>query len=59
MCILYGSYEIVVLEIIKMLNLFENNKWYIVNLGYGVYFDVDLEKVKMFIKIVKFYEINK
>jgi uroporphyrinogen decarboxylase len=56
-CVLYGSHENVELETIKMLQSFNGNKRHIVNLGHGVYPDVDPEKVKTFIKTVKNYEI--
>lgn len=58
LCVFYVFYVMVEVEMNKMLNLFGNNKCYIVNFGYGVYLDVDFEKVRMFIKIVKLYEIN-
>lgn len=57
-CALYGTHETVVDETIKMLHSFGKNKRHIVNLGHGVYPDVDPEKVKTFIKTVKSYEIN-
>jgi uroporphyrinogen decarboxylase len=56
-CVLYGSHENVEHETIKMLQSFNGNKRHIVNLGHGVYPDVDPEKVKTFIKTVKNYEI--
>lgn len=40
-----------------MLLSFENNR-HIVNLGHGVYPDVDPEKVKTFIQTVKNHTIN-
>ena len=55
-CALYGSHQSIESETIKMLNSFGNNKRHIVNLGHGVYPDVDPEKVKTFIKTVKSYE---
>lgn len=57
-CTLYGSHQTVENETIKMLNSFGKNKRHIVNLGHGVYPDVDPEKVKTFIKTVKSYEID-
>lgn len=57
-CALYGSHDVVSSETIKMLHSFGKNKRHIVNLGHGVYPDVDPEKVKTFIKTVKSYEIN-
>ncbi|MFN6076845.1 MAG: uroporphyrinogen decarboxylase [Fluviicola sp.] len=56
-CVLYSSHENVEHETIKMLQSFSGNKRHIVNLGHGVYPDVDPEKVKTFIKTVKNYEI--
>ena len=40
-----------------MLDSFESKR-HIVNLGHGVYPDVDPEKVKTFIKTVKSYEVH-
>ncbi len=57
-CVLYSSHEEVELQTKKMLASFAGNKRHIVNLGHGVYPDVDPEKVKTFIKTVKNYEIN-
>ncbi len=57
-CTLYASDSVIEAETIKMLNSFGNNKRHIVNLGHGVYPDVNPEKVKTFIKTVKSYEIN-
>lgn len=57
-CALYGSHQTVESETIKMLHSFGKNKRHIVNLGHGVYPDIDPEKVKTFIKTVKSYEIN-
>ena len=57
-CALYSSHQEVENETIKMLRSFDGNKRHIVNLGHGVYPDVDHEKVKTFIKTVKSYEIN-
>jgi uroporphyrinogen decarboxylase len=56
-CVLYGSHSDVEKATIKMLQSFGGNKRHIVNLGHGVYPDVDPEKVKTFIKTVKNYEI--
>ncbi len=41
----------------KMLNSFKSQR-HIVNLGHGVYPDIDPEKVKVFINTVKNYEIS-
>lgn len=57
-CTLYASHETVELETEKMLHSFGKNKRHIVNLGHGVYPDVDPEKVKTFINTVKSYQIN-
>lgn len=56
-CVLYASHERVEAETITMLDSF-TSKRHIVNLGHGVYPDVDPEKVKTFIKTVKNYEIK-
>jgi uroporphyrinogen decarboxylase len=55
-CVLYGSHVVVEKETIKLLKSFESRR-HIVNLGHGVYPDVDPEKVKVFINTVKNYEI--
>lgn len=51
-CALYASHEKVAEYTNKMLNSFENKR-HIVNLGHGVYPDVDPEKVKTFVQTVK------
>ncbi|MBI1837490.1 MAG: uroporphyrinogen decarboxylase [Flavobacteriia bacterium] len=56
-CTLYSSHKEVEGLTNKMLNSF-NSKRHIVNLGHGVYPDVDPEKVKTFIQTVKNYEIQ-
>lgn len=56
-CALYASHEEVEKLTKNMLNSF-TSKRHIVNLGHGVYPDVDPEKVKTFIKTVKNYEIQ-
>ncbi len=55
-CALYGSSELVEKETIKLLKSFRSQR-HIVNLGHGVYPDIDPEKVKVFIKTVQNYEI--
>jgi uroporphyrinogen decarboxylase len=55
-CVLYGTHQVVENETIKLLKSFESRR-HIVNLGHGVYPDIDPEKVKVFIKTVKNYEI--
>ena len=55
-CVLYGSEIVVEQETIKLLKSFKSQR-HIVNLGHGVYPDIDPEKVKVFIKTVKNYEI--
>jgi uroporphyrinogen-III decarboxylase len=55
-CVLYGSESVVENETIKLLKSFKSQR-HIVNLGHGVYPDIDPEKVKVFIKTVKNYEI--
>lgn len=56
-CVLYGSTQIIEQETKKMLNSFKSQR-HIVNLGHGVYPDIDPEKVKVFINTVKNYEIS-
>jgi uroporphyrinogen decarboxylase len=55
-CVLYASHAEVEKETRSMLNAF-TSKRHIVNLGHGVYPDVDPEKVKTFIKTVKEFDI--
>lgn len=56
-CVLYSGHKEVEMETNNMLNSFKSRR-HIVNLGHGVYPDVDPEKVKTFIKTVKNYEIQ-
>jgi len=56
-CALYASHAEVENSTIKMLDTF-TSKRHIVNLGHGVYPDIDPQKVKTFIKTVKNYEIK-
>lgn len=56
-CALYASHAAVESSTINMLNSFKSKR-HIVNLGHGVYPDIDPEKVKTFIKTVKNYEIK-
>ena len=56
-CALYASHAEVKKETLAMLDTF-TSKRHIVNLGHGVYPDVDPEKVKTFINTVKDYEIK-
>jgi uroporphyrinogen decarboxylase len=56
-CVLYSSHQQVNKLTLNLLNSF-TSKRHIVNLGHGVYPDVDPEKVKTFIKTVKNYEIQ-
>lgn len=55
-CALYGSHASIEKRTNEMLASFKSQR-HIVNLGHGVYPDVDPEKVKTFIKTVKNYEI--
>jgi uroporphyrinogen decarboxylase len=55
-CVLYGSDELIENETRKLLKSFKSQR-HIVNLGHGVYPDIDPEKVKVFINTVKSYEI--
>ena len=56
-CVLYSEHKEVERLTNNMLNSFKSRR-HIVNLGHGVYPDVDPEKVKTFIKTVKNYEIQ-
>ena len=56
-CALYASHAAVETSTINMLDSFKSKR-HIVNLGHGVYPDIDPEKVKTFIKTVKNYEIK-
>ncbi len=56
-CALYSSHKEIEILTTKMLDSFESRR-HIVNLGHGVYPDVDPEKVKTFIETVKNYEIK-
>lgn len=56
-CALYGSSDSIIKETKKLLNSFKSPR-HIVNLGHGVYPDIDPEKVKIFINTVKNYEIS-
>jgi uroporphyrinogen decarboxylase len=56
-CALYSSHKEVENLTNNMLNSF-NSRRHIVNLGHGVYPDIDPEKVKTFIQTVKNYEIK-
>jgi uroporphyrinogen decarboxylase len=56
-CALYASHSEVVNLTRKMLDSF-TSKRHIVNLGHGVYPDIDPEKVRTFIKTVKDYELR-
>ncbi len=56
-CALYSSHEEIERLTNNMLDSYESKR-HIVNLGHGVYPDVDPEKVKTFIKTVKNYEIK-
>lgn len=56
-CALYSSHKEVEKLTNNMLNSFKSRR-HIVNLGHGVYPDIDPEKVKTFIQTVKNYEIK-
>lgn len=56
-CVLYSEHSEVERLTNNMLDSFKSRR-HIVNLGHGVYPDVDPEKVKTFIKTVKSYEIQ-
>lgn len=56
-CALYASHNEVEKMTKKMMDSFASQR-HIVNLGHGVYPDIDPEKVKTFIKTVKNYELR-
>lgn len=56
-CALYSSHNEIERLTNNMMDSFKSKR-HIVNLGHGVYPDVDPEKVKTFIKTVKNYEIH-
>jgi uroporphyrinogen decarboxylase len=56
-CALYASHKEVEKSTINMLDTFTSRR-HIVNLGHGVYPDIDPEKVKTFIKTVQNYELR-
>ena len=56
-CVLYSKPSRIQKETQSLLNSFESKR-HIVNLGHGVYPDVDPERVKHFIKTVKNHEIK-
>jgi len=56
-CALYSSHEEVERLTNNMMESFVSQR-HIVNLGHGVYPDIDPEKVKTFIKTVKSYAIK-
>ena len=56
-CALYSSHSEVEMLTKNMLDTFTSRR-HIVNLGHGVYPDIDPEKVKTFIKTVKDYELR-
>jgi uroporphyrinogen decarboxylase len=55
-CVLYASHKNIEVSTIKMLKSFKSRR-HIVNLGHGVYPDINPENVKTFINTVKNYEI--
>jgi len=56
-CALYASHSEIEQVTISLINSFSSQR-HIVNLGHGVYPDIDPEKVKTFIKTVKNHEIQ-
>jgi uroporphyrinogen decarboxylase len=54
-CLLYAAKKSIELETKKLLNSFKSSR-HIVNLGHGVYPDMDFEHVKVLINTVKNYE---
>jgi uroporphyrinogen decarboxylase len=55
-CVLYGSEKLIKEKTKQMLESFESNR-HIVNLGHGLYPDMDRNKVKFFVNEIKEYEI--
>lgn len=56
-CALYATHAEVEVSTKKLLDSFKSKR-HIVNLGHGIYPDIDPEKVKTFIKTVKEYELK-
>ena len=56
-CLLYADEKKIISETQVMLNAFGKQK-YICNLGHGLYPDIDIEKVKIFVDFVKNYNYN-
>ena len=53
-CLLYANEKTIISETHNMLNAFGKQN-YICNLGHGLYPDIDKEKVKLFVNVVKEY----
>jgi uroporphyrinogen decarboxylase len=51
-CLLYADAEKIISETTKMLNAFGKQR-YICNLGHGLYPDIDKQKVRLFVDVVK------
>jgi len=56
-CLLYASEETIVTQTHEMLKSFGKDR-YICNLGHGLYPDLEREKVKLFVEVVKNYDWN-
>ena len=56
-CLLYANDKKIIQETHNMLNAFGKDR-YICNLGHGLYPDIDKEKVKLFVDVVKEYNWN-
>ena len=54
-CLLYADEKTIIAETHQMLRSFGKQK-YICNLGHGLYPDIDKEKVKLFVSVVKEYK---
>lgn len=54
-CLLYAPEKTIISETQQMLQAFGKNR-YICNLGHGLYPDLDKEKVKLFVEVVKNYQ---
>ncbi len=56
-CLLYANEKTIISETHEMFNAFGKNR-YICNLGHGLYPDLDKEKVKLFVNVVKDFKFS-
>lgn len=56
-CLLYGNESTIISETHEMLKAFGKDR-YICNLGHGLYPDLDKEKVKLFVNVVKDFKFS-